>query len=242
MKRHIPNIITLGNLLCGSLAVYIAIQGNIRDAAALILLGAILDFFDGLVARLLNVSNELGMQLDSLADLITFGLAPTFIAFHVLKEALVDQPMSIPFIEYMPFLIVLLSAMRLAKFNIDERQVEDFIGMPTPANALLWLSIGLSCFYFPEGMIANIFDNPGIVIMTIIVFSIVMVVELPVFSLKLKSLGFRGNEWKIILLIISIILLIFLSIEAVPLIIILYLILSLIKNVLAKPDDKKYIA
>ena len=239
MTRHIPNIITLGNLICGSLAVVNAVNGNIRDSAALILLGAFLDFFDGLAARLLKVSNEMGKQLDSLADMVSFGLAPTLITFHILNNAIVAQGNELPWLAYAAYMIVMFSALRLAKFNIDDRQTVDFIGMPTPANALFWLSIGLSFEYFQEGFIAQLFSIPWVVIAAIIILSLVMVSELKVFSLKLKSLSLKGNEWKLALLVISITLLGLLSIQAVPVIIILYLILSLIKNqVSGKPDNK----
>jgi len=242
MLRHIPNIITLGNLFCGSLAVVFAVNGNIRDAASLILLGAFLDFFDGFAARLLNVGNEMGKQLDSLADMVSFGLAPGLIAFDILKNAIASEGGELPWMAYIAFMIVLFSALRLAKFNIDERQVDDFIGMPTPANALFWLSIGLSIHYYPDAFLAHLFANSWVVIASIILLSLILVSEIPVFSLKIKSFGIKGNEWKIILLVISIILLVLLFIQAVPLIIILYLILSLIKNQVSSSKEDKLIA
>ena len=237
MKRHIPNLITLGNLLCGSLAVVAAVQGDLVQSGVLILAGAFLDFFDGLAARLLKVSNDMGKELDSLADMVSFGLAPTLIASEIMHRALFFSPLEMDsLLRFVPYIIVLLSAMRLAKFNIDDRQTVDFIGMPTPANALLWLSIGISIVWIPDGWVRQLFLQPYIVALTAIVSSIMLVVEVPIFSLKLKNLGIKGNEWKLILLIISIVLLLIMSVQAVPLIIIIYLILSVIKNQTSKAE------
>ncbi len=240
MKRHIPNLITLGNLLCGSLAVVAAVHGDLEKSGILILLGAFLDFFDGLAARLLKVSNDMGKELDSLADMVSFGLAPTLIAFEIMHRALFFSTMEMDsLMRYIPYIIVLLSAMRLAKFNIDDRQTIDFIGMPTPANALLWLSIGLSLVWFPNGWIRDLFLQPYVVAITAVLSAIMLVIELPMFSLKIKKLSIKGNEWKLTLLIISVILLLIMSVQAMPLIIIIYLILSVIKYQTSKSKDNR---
>ena len=231
IKSQIPNLITLGNLLCGTFSVYFVTQNNISLAAILILAGAFLDFFDGMSARLLKVSGELGKQMDSLADLITFGLAPAFIAMHLAGAFATDVEFSIW--TFTPVIIAPFAAYRLAKFNIDERQTSDFIGMATPSNALFWLSIplilaysnidsGLGAMYlkFSESVLA--------VNIAALVISILMVSEIRFFSLKFKSLKWTGNEFRYVLIISSIILLIAFHVQALPIILLLYFILSLI--------------
>ncbi|MDR1950913.1 MAG: CDP-diacylglycerol--serine O-phosphatidyltransferase, partial [Bacteroidales bacterium] len=141
MKKHLPNTITLANLFCGCLSIVATFSGQIGMAGFLIFLAAIFDFLDGFFAKLLNAQSELGKQLDSLADIVSFGVAPAMIAFRIMHVHYDKLPFE--FFPYIAFVMVLFSALRLAKFTIDTRQTEHFIGMPTPANALFWASLPL---------------------------------------------------------------------------------------------------
>ena len=142
MKKHIPNIITLSNLVCGTLAVWQALQGNLICAALFIFLGAFFDFFDGMTARLLHVQSAIGKELDSLSDVVTFGVAPGFIVFSLL-ESVTSQMGTMGWLKFVALLMPALSSYRLAKFNLDERQTSSFIGLPTPANAMVWAAYGI---------------------------------------------------------------------------------------------------
>lgn len=237
IKKQIPNCVTLMNLLCGCISIYFATTGNLLYAGIFIFLGGIFDFFDGFVARLLKVQGELGVQLDSLADVVTFGVAPGFIAHRMLLLSDVNL-----IISFIPFLMILFSAYRLAKFNIDTRQTTSFIGLPTPANALIWASFPFFteilngnfpwkffCDGFYEGLISIVF-NPYVIIILAIVLSILLVAEIPLFALKFKNIKDKENLPKWIFLGTSVILFILLSIASFPFIIVLYIILSLIFN------------
>ena len=236
IKRQIPNAITLLNLLCGCISIYFATKGDLMDAGIFIFLGGVFDFCDGLVARLLRVQSALGVQLDSLADMVTFGVAPGFIALRILGT---DVP---SFLYVIPFLIPIFSAYRLAKFNIDTRQTTSFIGLPTPANALIWASLaflpavkegGFPWKFFCDDFykcLAGFLGNPYVIILLVIVLSVLLVTEIPLFALKFKNLKDKENLPKWIFLGLSVILFILLSVIAFPFIILLYIILSLIFN------------
>ncbi|NEN24933.1 CDP-diacylglycerol--serine O-phosphatidyltransferase [Cryomorpha ignava] len=237
VKYQIPNIITLSNLLCGAISVYFVTQGNLPLAAILILAGAFLDFFDGLAARLLGVSGEMGKQLDSLADLISFGLAPAFIAMHLAGAFANDVAFSIW--AFTPIIIAPFAAYRLAKFNIDERQTTDFIGLASPSNALFWLSIPLILAYSNTssglGSVYLAFAESQISInIAALVISILMISEIRFFSLKFKSLKWTGNELRFILILGSLALLIAFGVQALPIILLLYFILSIIDYFIKK--------
>ena len=237
VKSQIPNVITLSNLLCGALSVYFVTQGNLPLAAILILGGAFLDFFDGLAARLLGVSGEMGKQLDSLADLISFGLAPAFIAMHLAGAFTENQEFSIW--AFTPIIIAPFAAYRLAKFNIDERQTSDFIGLASPSNALFWLSIPLIIAYSDTssglgGLYLAFAESQVAVNIVALLFSILMVSEIRFFSLKFKSLKWTGNELRFILILGSLALLIIFGVQALPIILLLYFILSFIHHITRK--------
>ena len=232
-KSLIPNAFTLGNLFCGVGAVYLASQGNLSNAAILILVGAFLDFFDGFAARLLNVPSELGLQLDSLADLISFGLAPAFIAAN-LSGAFETEPDLLSFI---PFTIAGFGAYRLAKFNIDKSQTDSFKGLPIPSNALFWLSIPLSLDYSDSSdllypLFVQFANSPLALGITAIGIGFLMISTIPLMSLKFKSFKWRDNKWRFILIISSLLLLGMFSISAIPIILSLYILISLIENYL----------
>ncbi len=236
--KHIPNLITLVNLVFGILAIFFAFGGNLTLASTCILLGVFLDFLDGFLARLLKASGEIGKQLDSLADLITFGLAPSIIVFQLLffleTESFFTATNNISdysthYLPYIAFLIPLFSAYRLAKFNIDSRQSDSFIGLPTPANALFFISIPFIGEY-GEGFIYDLIYRKEVVVISVVVLSLLMISELKLIALKFKSTHWSENKSRYILIIKTVILLLLLRFEAVPIILILYLILSIINK------------
>lgn len=233
MKRHIPNALTSANLVCGCISIAMVSKGDMPLAAAFILLGAFFDFFDGFAARMLKVSSEIGAQLDSLADVVSFGVAPAFIAFHLMQDALNN-----PWLSYLAFVIAIFSAVRLARFNIDDRQVDHFIGLPTPANALFWVSIALSIWQAENLEYGNIAANWWLelsgsslfLFAGVFVLSYLLIAELPLISLKFKQFGWKGNEYRYILLIISVIFILLFLFASIPFILLLYLILSIIQS------------
>lgn len=208
MKRHIPNLITLGNLLCGTIATYLAIKTKIQAAAFFICLGIVFDFFDGLSARLLKVSSDIGKELDSLADLVTSGIAPAFIAFTILQEGINstgDTNTATTYFSYLVMLMPLFAAYRLAKFNLDEEQHHSFKGLPTPANALIWVGIALALPELGQDTFQEVWRSwwiPTIVVSTL-VLGILMVSRLPMFSLKFnfKDLSWKTNSVQYVFLI-----------------------------------------
>jgi len=242
LKRELPNIITLLNLLCGVIATMLASIDKLPEAAFLVLLGIFFDFFDGFVARLLNVQSELGKQLDSLADMVTSGVVPGIVMFQLLRKTNVDWITTDWFVDFsqmnwFPFtgLLVTLSACyRLANFNIDSRQTNSFIGLPTPALTLFIISLPLILKYSNIEFANSIIHNQWFLIATIFVGSYLMNANLPLFSLKFKDYSFKNNVIKYIFLIVSIILLIVLKLVAIPVIIIVYVLFSLIDNVIKK--------
>lgn len=194
IKKQIPNTITCCNLISGCIAISFAFGGNAKMALLWIIIGAIFDFFDGMSARMLQVSSPIGKELDSLADDVTFGVAPASIVFaelYVMEYPAFLQPFC-TFIPYAAFLIAAFSALRLAKFNLDERQTTSFIGLPTPANALFWGSL---IVYNPTWLESYSF-SVIIVLLMIVLSSYLLVAELPMFALKFKHWGYRGNEIK----------------------------------------------
>lgn len=194
MKKHIPNTITCCNLICGCIATYFAILGSPLTAMTFIILGAIFDFFDGMSARLLHVSSEIGKELDSLADDITFGVAPASLVFWQLQ--ITDYPDVLEplrgILPFFAFVISAFSALRLAKFNLDTRQTSSFIGLPTPANALFW---GAVIVPFHDQIAASPSALP-LLLIGVCLSSWILVAEIPMFALKFKQWGWAGNELK----------------------------------------------
>tara|TARA_B100000965_G_scaffold404654_1_gene436108 strand:- start:573 stop:1337 length:765 start_codon:yes stop_codon:yes gene_type:complete len=232
MRKHIPNMITSANLLCGCLAILAVTNQQVVSASLLVLLGAFFDFFDGLSARLLKVSSPIGAQLDSLADVVTFGLVPSFIALNQLEKYSSNE-----WVPYFALLIAVFSAIRLAKFNVDDRQTDQFIGLPTPANALFWVSIPLiqwqnvSFSSIVESQwILLLFESPIVLVGLVVIFSYLLVAEIPLLALKFKSWSWKGNESRFLLLLFSVVLSSLFYFAAIPFILILYLILSIIAN------------
>ena len=222
IKKHIPNTITCCNLISGCIATYFAFQGDFELALLFIVIGAVFDFFDGMSARLLGVSSPIGKELDSLADDITFGFAPSAIVFSYLCTFHIH----LMFVPFLAFVMAAFSALRLAKFNLDERQALGFIGLPTPANALFWGSLVLGLqqqgTYF-EGM-------EWVIIAGTFVSSYLLVSEIPMFALKFKHWGFKGNEVKYLFLLSCIPMLILLGVSSFAAIIAWYVLLSALTN------------
>ena len=218
IKKHIPNTITCCNLISGCIATWFAFEGDFSMALLFIVIGAVFDFFDGMMARLLHVSSPIGKELDSLADDITFGFAPSAIVFSYLCTFHIH----LPFIPFLAFIMAAFSALRLAKFNLDERQALGFIGLPTPANALFWgsLVLGLQEYNISfEGMewamLAGTFIS-----------CYLLIAEIPMFALKFKTWGWKGNEIKYIFILSCIPLLLLLRVSGFAAIIAWYVILS----------------
>lgn len=235
--KHIPNFITLMNLLSGSLAIVAIALGDPLLAAKLVVLAAILDFFDGFAARMLKVSSPIGAQLDSLADMVTFGVVPGLMLLHYLSGPLVLWDGLTPVAErpelILPFAVPLFSALRLAKFNVDTRQSDSFRGLPTPASATWIISIPLVAAYRPDVVpetVALTMQGPVFIIGSAIVLSLLMVMDMPLLAMKFKHFGWQGNAVRYTFLIISAVLLIILRPAALPLILSLYLLLSIIEN------------
>lgn len=239
MKKQIPNIISLLNLISGCIAIVFAVEGFLEYAALMIGIAAVFDFFDGFAARSLSVSSEIGKQLDSLADVISFGLAPGMILFSMLSNTSTCPELFIAsrnIIPFLAFLIPAFSAYRLAKFNLDTRQSESFIGFPTPANALLIASFPLisnhagNLLQIDIGYFANIVTHAGFLIPFIFLFSWLLIAEIPLMSLKFKRFSWKSNKIRYVFIIASIILFNLLFYSSIPLIIILYFLLSIAEN------------
>ena len=229
IKSNIPNFITLGNLLCGCMAL---VTSRMELACLFIFIAAVLDFLDGMVARLLNVSSPLGKQLDSLADCVTFGVVPSFLAMKMLDAAIPPETFLEKWILVLPFMMALAGAWRLARFNIDESQSKYFKGLPIPANGILWIAIvmlygrSLGTSDQPEGI-------EYIVIITSILSSLIMVSKLKLLNFKISSLAWKGNETRFVLLglcAIAIIAAIILKspFTAIPAVLLLYIVVSLL--------------
>lgn len=194
IKKHIPNTITCCNLISGCVATSYAFGGSAKMALLWILIGAMFDFFDGMSARLLHVSSPIGKELDSLADDVTFGIAPATIVFsqlYVMEYPVFLEPLR-SYLPYVAYLIAAFSALRLAKFNLDERQSSSFIGVPTPANALFWGSLIVCEFPWLNSYNWSLY----IVLALILITSYLLVCELPLFALKFKQWSLKGNEVK----------------------------------------------
>ncbi len=245
MKQWIPNGITILNLLCGCIAAVFAFNDDLITAGIFVAAGIFFDFFDGLFARLLKVSSPLGGELDSMADLITSGLVPGIAMVQMLNDALgvnlledgvafrtavQDYAISHPYVALAGFLITAASALRLARFNLDTRQTDSFIGVPTPANAILIISLGIIAQTTEIDWIYGILDNPYILIGITLVSCYLLNAELPLFALKFKNFGFKGNEIRWIFLLVSLALIITLQLYSVPCIIVLYVLMSLFNN------------
>jgi len=227
MKKHIPNILTCLNLISGCISIVMALRGNLEVASLLIFSAAFFDFLDGFAARMLKVHSVIGVDMDSLADVVSFGTAPAMILFVWMEQCLhslapgVQSFFLVPYLPYFAFIVPAFSALRLANFNHDERQHTEFIGLPTPANALF-----LGFLHFSADELPFVADFWVLLVLTFI-FALLLIVNIPMFSLKLKSFKIKGNEIKYSFLLISLILLIIFKLGAFPIIILTYILMSL---------------
>jgi CDP-diacylglycerol--serine O-phosphatidyltransferase len=231
--KQIPNLLTSLNLTCGFIAIVMAFHPNLLIYAPyLIFIAAVFDFSDGFAARTLKAYSELGKQLDSMADMVSFGVAPGIIAYQMIQISLapyINTNTTVWILSFLiPALIPVFSALRLAKFNIDERQTSSFIGLPTPASAILLASIALILYSSSNLLLQGIITNPIILISLIVIDCILMISELPMFSLKFKSLSIKENSAQYIFLLISLVLLIAFQFYALPLIIGVFIVESLV--------------
>lgn len=228
ITRQIPNTITCCNLVSGCIAVLYAFEGLYATAFLFIVIGAVFDFFDGMSARLLGVSSPIGKELDSLADCITFGLAPSAIIYTFLSTQpwLELVPVVGRYVPYTAFVLAAFSALRLAKFNLDERQTTSFIGMPTPANALFWASLIVGS----EGWLSSSPLTVAAVVVMVFVCSWLLVAEIPMFALKFKTWGWRGNGLKYVFIATSAVLLAVFRLSGFAAVVAWYVLLSVLSN------------
>ncbi|PZD79702.1 phosphatidylserine synthase [Mesonia sp. K7] len=243
MKKHIPNLITLLNLLCGSIAVVLTFQNELVMATAFVFLGIFLDFFDGIAARVLDARSELGLQLDSLADLVTSGLVPSLVVFQLINHTFFENnandhtewnqhflDFNFDFSPYalFAFLIVMGSAYRLANFNVDDRQTTSFRGIPTPANAMMIMSLPLILEFQSTAAVRDFILNPTFLIVLSIFSCWLLNSGIPIFAFKFKNLNWKENWFRFVFVIIAALALIFLKFIALPFIILAYVCFSLL--------------
>jgi len=233
IKKHIPNLITLLNLLCGCIAVVFASKQDFEAAFYFVCLGIFLDFFDGFFARLFKVASPLGLQLDSLADMVTSGVVPGFVMFYMMVNSQ-HEIAAFPELAYLGFIITMGSCYRLANFNIDTRQTDSFIGLPTPANTLFIMSLPLIIKFSDSLLLLEVLTNQWVLLAITLCSAYILNAEIPLFSLKVKKFTLKDNTLQIFFLLISAFLLIFFQFLGVALVIIMYVFLSIINNKLLK--------
>ncbi|MGY6561194.1 MAG: CDP-alcohol phosphatidyltransferase family protein [Luteibaculaceae bacterium] len=238
--KQIPNLFTLGNLFFGCLAVISALKSDYEMAAIFVILGAVLDFFDGFLARLLNVQGELGKQLDSLADLISFGFTPAAVMISFVSDIQGEEPILPVYLSFFPLVLTLTSCYRLGKFNLDHRQSENFIGLPTPANALFW--VFLPFLFMPEPntfvLPLNITYSIGLLYILIAFFSYFMISELSFKSLKFSKKNKLETNLKMVFLIICLALAIWFKHLAITPIVLIYVLANVLSNFLRKKQTE----
>ncbi len=232
LKRQIPNIITLLNLFCGCIATVFALKAEFDLAFYFVCLGIFLDFFDGFFARLFKVASPLGLQLDSLADMVTSGVVPGIVMYEMLLRSSLFPTLGweVVWFPFLGFIVTLGSCYRLANFNIDTRQTDSFIGLPTPANALFILSLPLVLRYSDSIFILEILTNPWILLAIVVLSAYILNAEIPLFSLKIKKFTITDNALQMGFLLLSLLLLLFFQYLGIPLVIIAYVLLSIINN------------
>lgn len=218
--KHIPNALTCLNLLSGCIGIVYILEGQTVPAAYFVWAACIFDFFDGFAARWLKVSSAIGKELDSLADMVSFGVLPSVMVYSIIKGGT-----HITWLPYVAFIIAVFSALRLAKFNIDERQTTSFIGVPTPANALFLTALP----FLPESLAAFVLQ-PTVLIIICLVFSLLLVAELELFALKFKNFAWQGNEIRFTFLLVAVLVVVVLQKASLPFIILLYILVSLLQR------------
>lgn len=232
---HIPNLVTLLNLSAGTLAAIFAIDGDLGTAAILIFCAGVFDFFDGFLARLLKAYSDTGKELDSLADIVSFGVAPSMIMFSLMESARYGNNIAIRdtgslmdwFWMASPLIIVAASALRLAKFNIDTRQTVNFLGLPTPANAIIWAGFGLMTTWSGNEPLMLLLFTPSNLLIYALITSGLLVSEIPMFSLKFRGFDLLSNWYRFVFLASALLLILFAGVYAPVLIILVYISLSI---------------
>jgi CDP-diacylglycerol--serine O-phosphatidyltransferase len=227
LKAQLPNFITLLNLLSGVLGILWVLEGQPLYGAYFVILSATFDFFDGFAARLLKVQSDMGKELDSLADVVSFGVLPGILLYSLTKSQTEAS-----FLPYFTLIIPMLSAYRLAKFNLDTRQSDRFIGLPTPANALLLTTIPYLAARWPE--LSPWLSSPIALVVIAWLTSLLLVAELPLIALKFKNSSFTDNSYRYTLLVIGAVCLVWLQLAGIPLVILAYLLLSGMENMLRR--------
>jgi len=243
IRKALPSLITSFNLIAGCVSVVYASEGNLVMAGILIITAAFFDFFDGMAARLLDSISEFGKQLDSLADVISFGIAPAMIIYQLLSQGkefgnLIEVAALL--VKFSPFLIAVFSALRLAKFNIDKDQAHSFKGLPTPANALLIAGFGFARYSGEQGLFADIVSNIWFLAGFIVLSCYLLVSNTGMFSLKFKSLKFRGNSIRYLFLIVAAICMLIFGLTGLSLVIILYILLSVFNSLMIKNKNLSF--
>lgn len=225
MRKQIPNMLTLANLFSGCIAITMAFQGNFKAVVIWVVVAALFDFLDGVFARLLKAYSGIGKELDSLADVVSFGVAPAAAVFILLRDDVLLPGFADPLrlcLPYLAFIMPLFSALRLAKFNTDERQTTSFLGLPTPANGLFWVSYCVGIQTLSSGNASLFYVTIGL----IFVFSWLMVSEIPMFSLKIKKMTLKGNERPLFLAVLMIAFVVLCGISGIAWGILAYIVLS----------------
>lgn len=225
MKRHIPNFLTCCNLLCGCFGIVFILEGRDIPAAYFVWAACVFDFFDGFAARMLKVSSPIGKELDSLADMVSFGVLPSLVMYKLLQDVSSNE-----YLPYLAFMIAVFSGLRLAIFNVDETQRDSFKGLPTPANSIFISALPLVIVNSGEWL-----KNEIILSAITVVFSLLLVSRINLFALKFKNFSWGDNQLRFIFLGIAAVLLIFLKVIALPIVIILYVLISLINDTVSKP-------
>ncbi|MBS1647756.1 MAG: CDP-alcohol phosphatidyltransferase family protein [Bacteroidetes bacterium] len=237
--KHIPNILTCSNLFCGCLALVQAFEGDLIWAAYWVGIAAVFDFLDGFAARLLKAASPIGKDLDSLADMVTFGVVPGVVMYLLIQISTTNtaDPLSnVPYIQYSAFVIPVFSALRLARFNNDSRQTHSFIGLPTPANALFFCALPLLAASAPSAIKMYIMTSMSVSVLLFlcVLFSFLLIAPLPMFSLKFKNFLWKENATRYLFLFFSIILLLMWQQAAISFIILLYIVFSVAHNFITK--------
>ena len=236
MKKHIPNFITLLNLASGTVAIVLALEGQWQWSVYLLLLAALFDFMDGMAARLLNAGSEIGKQLDSLADMVTFGVLPAIFIYTVFKQQfiLAEAGLYPPFLQWLMLISLLLvpalSAIRLARFNVQESGENFFLGLPTPAHALFWA--GLYWQFMEEGLLFGTAVNLYFLWTIMLIMAMHMIMPVPMYALKFKNFRLRGNLIAYLLLLVAVVILVLTGIPGITLVILTYILLSLLNLLL----------
>ncbi|CAM3647916.1 CDP-alcohol phosphatidyltransferase family protein [Flavobacterium gelidilacus] len=243
IKKHIPNFITLLNLSSGLLAIIAIFKGYYDEAFLFVCLGIFFDFWDGFLARKFNVSGELGLQLDSLADMVTSGVVPGLIMFRLIETIqntqtqynVTEETFYMGIVPYFGFLITIASAYRLAKFNIDKRQIDSFIGLPTPANALFIMSVPMIQYYGEYEWLFHLLNNPFVLMFLTLLSAYFLNANIPLFSLKLKSFAWKDAKLQYLFMAFAVVLFLLLDFIAIPIIVLSYILLSVLINSTSRP-------